>query len=94
MGMLEQTLEDILAVEPVFDKVAKATDRKRLFWRLDKVAEEGLALGIISEDEAELLRRAEKGRLRAINVDDFDPLYLAADKELVKKEKKAAGKAA
>ncbi|WP_336406999.1 acyl-CoA dehydrogenase FadE [Gallaecimonas mangrovi] len=94
VGMLEQTLEDILAVEPLFDKVAKATDRKRLFWRLDKVAEEGLALGLISDEEAQLLRRAEQGRLRAINVDDFDPLYLAADKDMVKKEKKASGKAA
>ncbi|WP_406663485.1 acyl-CoA dehydrogenase FadE [Gallaecimonas sp. GXIMD1310] len=94
VGMLEQTLDDILAAEPLFDKVAKATEPKRQFFRLDEVAAEGLELGLINEDEAELLRRAEQGRLRAINVDDFDPLYLAADKALVEREQKAKGQAA
>ena len=31
-----------------------------------------------SEEEAKLLRRAEEGRLRTINVDDFEPEELAA----------------
>ncbi|WP_341504207.1 acyl-CoA dehydrogenase FadE [Gallaecimonas sp. GXIMD4217] len=93
LGMLEQTLEDVLAAEPVFDKVAQATDKRRPFTNLDKVAEQGLELGVISEAEAELLRRTEKGRLRAINVDDFDPMVLPANKALVEQDKQASSAA-
>ena len=47
-----------------------------------KVADLGLELGVLSQAEAEKLRIAEAGRLHVINVDDFDPLDLAADKSL------------
>lgn len=46
--------------------------------QLDKLADTGLSLNAINEQEAELLRNAEIGRLRTINVDDFDPQELAA----------------
>ncbi|MEW7866386.1 acyl-CoA dehydrogenase FadE [Aeromonas diversa] len=81
-GLLEQALDDVLAAEPLFDKVCKADGVKRPFMGLDKVADVGLAAGILSEAEAEVLRRAEQSRLYTINVDDFDPMELAADKSL------------
>lgn len=81
-GLLEQALDDVLAAEPLFDKVCKAEGSKRPFTQLDKVAEAGLALGVINQTEAELLRRAEESRLRTINVDDFDPVDLVANKAL------------
>lgn len=83
LGQLEQTLDDILAVEPVFEKVCRAAGEKLPFYRLHEVAEKGLALKAISEEEAQLLVRAEKGRKAAIDVDDFDPIELAANKELL-----------
>ncbi|MGL4931804.1 MAG: acyl-CoA dehydrogenase, partial [Aeromonas sp.] len=81
-GLLEQALDDVLAAEPLFDKVCKADGIKRPFTQLDQVADIGLAAGVLSLGEAELLRRAEVSRLRTINVDDFDPIDLVANKQL------------
>lgn len=81
-GLLEQALDEVLTAEPLFDKVCKAEGRKRPFTQLDKVADAGLALGVINQTEADLLRRAEESRLRTINVDDFDPIDLVANKAL------------
>ncbi|MCJ8267868.1 MAG: hypothetical protein MJK04_00525, partial [Psychrosphaera sp.] len=53
-------------------------------YRLNEDADRGLALKAITEAEADLLRRAEVGRLKAINVDDFDPQELTANHRKVK----------
>ena len=82
LGRMEQALKDVLAAEPVFDKVSHAAGKRLPFYRLNEVADLGLELKVISEAEAKLLRDAEQGRLFAINVDDFEPEYLAADKTL------------
>lgn len=82
LGRMEQVLLDVLAAEPIFDKVSKASGKRLPFYRLDEVATLGLELGVITNSEAEVLRTAETGRLFAINVDDFEPEYLAADKSL------------
>jgi len=82
LGMMEKALADVLAAEPLFDKVAHAANKKLPFYRLNEVAELGLSLGVLSQSEADKLRVAEQGRLFAINVDDFDPVYLMADKTL------------
>lgn len=79
LGMLEQALTDILRAEPVFDKATRAVGR-RPFTMLDQLAEEALAAGAISQEEAALLTAAEASRLRTINVDDFDPLELVVNK--------------
>jgi acyl-CoA dehydrogenase len=79
-GQLEQTLDDILASEPIFEKVCRAIGKKLPFYRLDQVAEKGLIAGAITEEEAELLRKTEIGRKAVIDVDDFDSDYLAAGK--------------
>jgi len=83
LGMLEQTLLDIIAAEPIFKKVCLALDKKLPFYQLDKVAEQGLAINAINNNEAALLVQAEQGRLAAINVDDFsaDELKAATTKQ-------------
>ena len=75
-GDLEQTLDDVLASEPIFERICKQA--KLPFTRLDVLADEALAEGIINEEEANLLRKTEAGRLRTINVDDFDHEELVA----------------
>ena len=55
----------------------------------------GLELEVINEEEAALLRRAEKGRLDTINVDDFDNEELVMQQPAPKpKRKPRATKAA
>ncbi len=71
-GRLEQTLEDIINCEPIFDKICSALNEKLPFYHLDKLAETALSKHIISKAEAELLVTAEKGRQWVIAVDDFD----------------------
>ena len=88
LGQLEQTLDDILACEPIFDKVCQATGEKLPFFRLDLVAEKGLAANAITAQEAELLSKTEVARKAVIDVDDFDPIELAADKSLLMTETK------
>jgi len=90
LGQMEQTLEDIISCEPIFDKVCQATGQKLAFTQLELVAEKGLELGVIDEQEANLLKRTEKARLDVINVDDFDPIELMANKELIAKATKAS----
>lgn len=77
-GRLEQVLEDILACEPIYDKVCSALNKKLPFYRLNEVAELGLNNNIISAAEAELLTTAEIGRKWVIDVDDFDSKALTA----------------
>ncbi|TMP67244.1 acyl-CoA dehydrogenase, partial [Pseudoalteromonas ruthenica] len=78
IGKQEQTLKDILAVEPIFDKVCRAKGQKLPFTQLDKVAKMGLEANILNEDEAAQLAEVEAKRLAVINVDDFDPSELMA----------------
>lgn len=92
VGMMEQTLDDILACEPIYQKVCQATGQKLPFFYLDKVAQQGLELNAITQAEAELLIKAEKGRKAAIDVDDFAPDALAANKSLLSKDKKVQEK--
>ncbi len=77
-GILEQTLEDIIACEPIFAKICTAIDKKLPFYHLDKVAELGLAANAITEKEAKLLIKTEQGRKAVISVDDFDNSELIA----------------
>jgi acyl-CoA dehydrogenase len=77
-GRLEQTLEDIILCEPIYEKVCRTLDQNLPFYQLDKVAELGLAAEAITQNEAELLIKAEKGRKWVIAVDDFDSAALVA----------------
>ncbi|MBA5763379.1 acyl-CoA dehydrogenase [Vibrio sp. 404] len=77
-GRIEQALHLILEAEPLFDKVCQAQGKRKPFLMLDKIAEQGLELGVLNQQEAKLLIEAEKQRLYVINVDDFEPQELAA----------------
>jgi acyl-CoA dehydrogenase len=87
LGQLEKAFADILAAEPLFDKVMHAANKRLPFYRLNEVADLGLSLGVLTPAEAEKLRVAEEGRLKTINVDDFDPADLMADKSLLESDK-------
>ena len=78
LGQLEQTLEDIITCEPIFDKICHELGEKLPFYNLDIVAEKGLSANIISQEEADLLTATEIKRKITINVDDFDSDYLKA----------------
>ena len=86
VGRQEQTLKDVLAVEPGFERVCKEKGLKLPFFQLDKVAQMGLEAGILSQAEADKLAAVEKARLDVINVDDFDPADLLAGKAARKSE--------
>ncbi len=89
-GDLEQTLENVLKCEPVFERICKEKGQKLPFTRLDKLADEALSDGIINDEEAALMRETEAGRLRTINVDDFDHKELIAATAKEQKDKSAA----
>ena len=86
VGRQEQTLKDVLAVEPLFERVCKEKGLKLPFFQFDKVAQMGLEAGILSQAEADKLAAVEKARLDVINVDDFDPADLLAGKAARKSE--------
>ena len=79
-GQLEQTLLDIIACEPIFEKVCRSIGKKLPFYHLDKVAEIGLQAQAISDEEAQLLIKTETERKAVIDVDDFDSSQLAHEK--------------
>jgi len=85
-GILEQTLEDIIACEPIFAKVCIAIDKRLPFYQLDNAAKLGLAANAITEKEAQLLIKAEQGRRAVIAVDDFDNSELVASNLTGKQE--------
>ncbi|WP_419148248.1 acyl-CoA dehydrogenase FadE [Pseudoalteromonas 'SMAR'] len=89
LGKQEQTLKDILEVEPLFEKVCRGTGKKLPFMRLDEVAAMGLEAGVLSDEEAAKLSAVEAKRLAVINVDDFDPEELLAGKARSKESSKA-----
>ncbi|SQA97291.1 acyl-CoA dehydrogenase [Cedecea neteri] len=76
-GLLEAALLDIMAAEPIHQRVCKELKRNLPFTRLDELAKQLLAEGKITADEAAILTKAEASRLRSINVDEFDPEALA-----------------
>jgi acyl-CoA dehydrogenase len=86
LGDLERTLINIVKCEPIFDKICKKLGEKLPMTNLDSLAERALKEGIINDKEAELMREAEAGRLRTINVDDFDnqELLMSTSKKVKK----------
>ncbi|GAA0852479.1 acyl-CoA dehydrogenase FadE [Aliiglaciecola litoralis] len=94
MGALEQILDDILASEPLYEKVCLAAGEKYPFTDLDEIGKKGLELGVLTKEEAALMKRAEQGRLDTINVDDFENEELIADKSLLKPKRKPRSKKA
>ncbi|MCC2615561.1 acyl-CoA dehydrogenase FadE [Aestuariibacter halophilus] len=89
MGELEQILDDILASEPLYEKICAAAKERFPFTQLDALADKGLEMGVINEQEADLMKRAEAGRLKTINVDDFDHEELIAGQAAAKPKRKS-----
>ncbi|WP_299076943.1 acyl-CoA dehydrogenase FadE [uncultured Paraglaciecola sp.] len=92
MGDLEQTLENVIAAEPIYRTVCKAANQHLPFTELDKIADMGLKLAVISEEQATLLRETEQGRLRTINVDEFDHSELVQSTAKAKAKRKPRAK--
>ncbi|WP_337237661.1 acyl-CoA dehydrogenase FadE [Proteus faecis] len=93
-GLMEEALLDILAAEPIFDRICRLYEKKFSFTQLDKLADKALADKRVTQEEADILRKAEQSRLRSINVDefDFDALAVPAKKpkaDLIKTDKAA-----
>ncbi|OCQ51642.1 Acyl-coenzyme A dehydrogenase [Photorhabdus australis subsp. thailandensis] len=89
-GLLEEALQDIIAAEPIHARLSREAGKRLGFTRLDKLAEQALAERKITQEEAEILRRAEASRLRSINVDEFEPEALAVPASVKKPKTKAA----
>lgn len=79
-GDLETGLVDILACEPIFDKVCHKLGEKFPFHHLNELADKALAAKVITQSEAEILRKAELSRKSIIDVNDFDPIELVSSK--------------
>lgn len=76
-GQLEEALQDVMAAEVIHDRMCKQLKKHLSFTRLDELAQRGLQEGWITQQEAEVLIRAEASRLRSINVDEFEADALA-----------------
>ncbi|MBI1821394.1 MAG: acyl-CoA dehydrogenase [Nitrospirae bacterium] len=74
IGRLESALEKIIAAEGAEQKLQKAVHARILHARNEEsMIQEGVKQGIISEDEAALLKTANDSRREAVRVDDFPP---------------------
>jgi len=74
MGILEVTLEKVIAAEPAERKVEKALKQGLIRRSLDRDwLGDAEAKGIITSEEAKLLRETEELVFKVISVDDFDP---------------------
>ncbi|XTZ37561.1 acyl-CoA dehydrogenase FadE [Salmonella enterica] len=87
VGLLEEALQDVMAADPIHQRICKELGKNLPFTRLDQLAQQALAGGLINDDEANLLIKAEASRLRSINVDDFEPEALSAQTEVKPPEK-------
>jgi acyl-CoA dehydrogenase len=74
MGILKMTMEKVIEAEPVERKVEKALKAGMIRRSLDRDwLGDAEAKGIITNDEAKLLRETEELVLKVISVDHFDP---------------------
>ncbi|MEN5016617.1 acyl-CoA dehydrogenase FadE [Erwinia sp. Eh17-17] len=70
-GQMEEALQHVMAAEAIHDRLCKQQKKHLSFTRLDALAVEGLQEGWVTQEEADVLIRAEASRLRSINVDEF-----------------------
>ncbi|SFN38237.1 acyl-CoA dehydrogenase FadE [Xenorhabdus japonica] len=93
-GLLEEALHDIIAAEPIHARLSREAGKNLSFTRLDELAEKALAEHKITQEEADILKRAENSRLRSINVDEFEPDAFAVPNSAKKSESQRQNKAA
>ena len=78
VGKMEVVLADIIAADSILKKLGESLGKKGEDPL--KMAQLGLAAGLINQQAADLITRAEEGRLEVISVDDFDDAELKAGK--------------
>ncbi|HEO66384.1 MAG TPA: DUF1974 domain-containing protein, partial [Spirochaetes bacterium] len=79
MALLEKTLDQVIASEPIEKKLLSARREGKLKGvHPDKLIQEATSQGIIDEKEAHTLKSAEEGRRKVIRVDDFPASYFKA----------------
>ncbi|PHM44657.1 putative acyl-CoA dehydrogenase [Xenorhabdus mauleonii] len=93
-GLLEEALLDILAAEPIHARLSREAGKNLSFTRLDNLAEKALAENKITQEEANILKRAENSRLRSINVDEFEADAFAVPHSAKKLESQSQTKVA
>ncbi|HEV7719320.1 MAG TPA: acyl-CoA dehydrogenase [Arsenicitalea sp.] len=73
-GMLEDTLKKVVKAEEIETKFVRAIKKGVIERRLDRDAiSDAVAAGVLTNDEASVLRAADEATDRVIKVDDFDP---------------------
>jgi acyl-CoA dehydrogenase len=72
IGRYEHTFRLVLKARPLLKKLHKAVKAKKLPRKLPRnLIEPALEQGILTQEEADLLRKAEEARYDAIQVDEF-----------------------
>ncbi len=75
LAQLEEALVQVIAAEPVEQKLREAVKAGSVRGRTDgEIVTAGVEGGIITADEAELLRQAHQARREVTRVDDFPHL--------------------
>ena len=77
-GLLESALLDIIAAEPIHLRICQQLGQNLPFTQLDILAQQQHAAGLLTDEDAAILIRAEASRLRSINVEAFSAQALAA----------------
>ncbi len=73
IGKVNKALLLQLEMEPIIKKLSKALDRKPESHEVVELAHTGLAAGLITQLDVDLVEKAEAARLEVIHVDDFAP---------------------
>ncbi len=81
IGLMDLTLEKVMAAEPVEQKIARALKRSVNPVNVERVLAEALQAGVINDLEAETVREAMLLTGRAIAVDDFPAASTAAGQQ-------------
>jgi acyl-CoA dehydrogenase len=76
-GKINHALTVILAIEPIIEKISATLGKAVPFRQLDQLAEQAFTQHIITQNEANLLIKAEQHRLYVINVNEFAADQLA-----------------
>jgi acyl-CoA dehydrogenase len=72
LGRYEYALDALKEAQPVYKKIHVATKKKELPKTQPRfVIDKALEKGIISEDEAKVVRKAEDARVDVVQVDEF-----------------------
>ncbi len=56
VGLLEEALLEVMAADPIHQRICKELGKNLPFTRLDELAHNALAKGLISQDEAAILK--------------------------------------